>query len=170
MNPLDNLNDIAVPSGVSFWPLAWGWWFVIALVLLVIVSAGVAMVRHSRRHAARKATFKLLKHQFQQHTLSLSSANTLLKRVCMTYSTRETVAALHGEQWVNTLKRCVQPKLKNHPTTEKLTVFKQAQYLPDQENNQTLSQREIYDITGHWLRKVDLTYLTKLKEKKGQHV
>jgi hypothetical protein len=170
MNPLENLNDIAEPSGVSFLPLAWGWWFVIAVIVMLVLCAAIGIVRYYRRHAARKATCKLLDHQFQQNTLSLSSANTLLKRVCMTYSAREAVAAMHGEQWVNTLKNCLHQKAKNHPNTEKLTIFKQTQYLPDQENNKTLSQREIYDVTGHWLRKVDLTYLAKLKEKKGQHV
>ena len=37
MDPLAQLNDIQTPSDVDWWPLAWGWWAVIALALLIIV-------------------------------------------------------------------------------------------------------------------------------------
>lgn len=30
---LDNLHNIVVPDPVSWWPLAYGWWFMITVVL-----------------------------------------------------------------------------------------------------------------------------------------
>lgn len=170
MNPLDNLNDIAEPVGVAFWPLAWGWWLVFALGVVFVLCLVVSAIRYRRKHAARRATRKLLQQQFEQKTLSLFSANTLLKRVCMSYTTRDAVAALHGEKWVNTLQESVAKKAKTHPYTKRLSVFKQAQYLPEQQSENAISQHDLYNITLHWLNKLNVDHLTKLHKSKGEHV
>ncbi|HPY40873.1 MAG TPA: DUF4381 domain-containing protein, partial [Thiolinea sp.] len=38
MNPTElPLRDIHLPPEISWWPLAWGWWALLALVVLILV-------------------------------------------------------------------------------------------------------------------------------------
>lgn len=51
---LENLHDIRLPEPVSWWPLAPGWWALVALLLLAAAAllGWRILQRRSRRHAA----------------------------------------------------------------------------------------------------------------------
>lgn len=51
MNPLNQLADITPPDAVSLWPLAWGYWVLIIVLLLVLVSTAV-LWRKYRQHVS----------------------------------------------------------------------------------------------------------------------
>jgi len=60
LNPLDQLKDIHLPDAISWWPLAPGWWVVIALTIAALWWAVTWYLRHRRRNAYRQFALKEL--------------------------------------------------------------------------------------------------------------
>lgn len=159
MNPLDNLADIAEPGSVNIWPLAWGWWAVISIVLLLVVLLFVIIAKNVKRNAVRKTALAQLKHANATNTLSVSQASTLLKRTCISYCGREPIAKLHGSQWVEFLFNSLKTSSQKKITTEQLTLFAQSHYMPNPESNSAL----IFELTSTWLKAVDVNKLIAYK-------
>ncbi len=101
------LRDIHLPEAVSFWPLAPGWWALLALAFAAIALAAVVWRR--RRRSARRTALTLLAQaegrfradgDAKQLATALSS---LLRRVALLRFPRRQVASLHGEGWTSFL-------------------------------------------------------------------
>ena len=92
MNPMDNLNDIVVPNAVNAWPLAWGWWVTISLVLLLMIVLWIWALKRMRFNAAKKRAIHLLEYKYKTNSLTLSEANQILKRLSISYCSRNQVA------------------------------------------------------------------------------
>lgn len=89
------LADIHLQAAPGLWPLAWGWWMVIAAIFITLVMAALAIrtYRHKRR-AQRQALTQLA------YLDTLAAVNELLKRAALSYFDRETVAGLTGNTWL----------------------------------------------------------------------
>ncbi len=103
MNPdLSQLHDIHLPASVSWWPLALGWWLLLAL-LVVILLVGYGFYRRYQRQRWRREALALLR-QLQQQSLTpkmlVVEYSQLLRRVAISRFPRTEVAALTGEQWL----------------------------------------------------------------------
>lgn len=106
---LAQLKDIHLPDPISWWPLAYGWYVLISLVVLLAII--LAYWIHKRLLYARpkKQALQLLasyKKQYEQdHNAQLASAriSELLKRVALVYYPRQQVAGLQGMAWVEFL-------------------------------------------------------------------
>ncbi|MEX2495529.1 MAG: DUF4381 domain-containing protein [Woeseia sp.] len=105
------LRDLHLPEAVGWWPLAPGWWLLIALVsgaaLLLLVRAW----RSWRRGAARRIALKELARLQQAYrakpdpvALGLRLSE-LLRRSMLAYSPRKDVAGLTGRDWLEWLDR-----------------------------------------------------------------
>lgn len=105
------LRDLHLPTLIGWWPLAPGWWVVIALV-----AAGLAwMLRNylrtrargaARRHALRQ--FETLTADYRQHQNAVlygRQLSELLRRTMLAYAPRSEVAGLTGEAWLAWLDR-----------------------------------------------------------------
>jgi hypothetical protein len=97
---LDNLRDIVEPSAVPWWPLAPGWWFVIALVAFAAAYFSIRAFRSWRADAYRRAALREL-----AGGAGISSAATLLKRTALVAYPRAEVAALTGVAWCDWLEK-----------------------------------------------------------------
>ena len=95
---LSNLHDIVVPEPVSWWPLAPGWWIVIAVVLLALASIIFREVRRYRANAYRRAALREL-----AATKTPAAIAIVLRRTALAVSSRQDIAALHGAQWLDWL-------------------------------------------------------------------
>lgn len=110
-NPLDQLRDIHLPEPISWWPPAPGWWL-LALVTLVILGAGLLAARkylHKNQYrrtalAALQAAYENL-HPGDDHRLFLERTAALLRRVAIQAYGRQEVAALTGSRWLGFLDR-----------------------------------------------------------------
>lgn len=91
MDPLANLKDIHLPDPVGFWPLALGWWLLIAMLIVFLLLALVGYRKYQAQRARRQAKQALKQADSPQQIL------TLLKTLCLSYFPRELVAGLHGE-------------------------------------------------------------------------
>jgi len=95
---LDGMQDIVLPSPVEWWPLAPGWWALSAIAFVVSILLALAMVRHWRRNAYRRAALRELRQ-----AADIATVATLLKRTALAVYPRETVASLSGERWLHWL-------------------------------------------------------------------
>lgn len=100
---IDQLKELALPAPVSYWPQTWGWWLLLALLVLGLLGWTGWRYRQWRRDAYRREALARLT-ALQRHDPSLPALRELpqlIKRVALSLpgARREVVAALGGEQW-----------------------------------------------------------------------
>lgn len=104
MTPLgERIRDIQLPPDPSFWPLAPGWWLLLALLFM-----GLSLLAFNwyRRGALRRAALKelgqlqVLHHSNGDDTALALGLSTLLRRLALSRDTRAQVAGLSGEAWL----------------------------------------------------------------------
>lgn len=103
---LDQLRDIHLPAAPGLWPPAPGWWLLgaVALGLLLYLSAKIR--RRYHRAAPRRAFIEALQKVDTLHTdRALIEISRLLRRFMIACRGRETIARLHGAQWIEFIAR-----------------------------------------------------------------
>lgn len=110
---LQNLNDIILPAAVGWWPLAVGWYFLIALMLLVLVWFSYQWLHGWVKNRYRRAALRELQvlevqiHKAEERDANLRQIPILLKRAALSVYPRSQVASLSGEDWFNFLNSTV---------------------------------------------------------------
>ncbi len=105
------LRDLHLPDPVGWWPLAPGWWFVIALLLIGLAGLTAYLYRRwqfhaSRRHALRElARYESAYLEHRNPVLLGKQLSELLRRGMLAYAPRAEVAGLTGEAWLQWLDR-----------------------------------------------------------------
>lgn len=96
---LDNLYDIIEPVSVSlWWPLAPGWWLLLAVALLLIGLITWRLAVVWKKNEYRRLALKEIESIPDPRTLPV-----VLKRVALAAYPRETVAGLAGKRWISFL-------------------------------------------------------------------
>lgn len=116
MNPVAanqaELRDIHLPDPVSWWPLAPGWWILLLLIIILLVTAKIfipKIINKIKHQPARKLAideFKHLKAQYlsqKNEQVLIQELSKLLRRICMTYESRQKTAGLTGQAWIEKL-------------------------------------------------------------------
>lgn len=99
-NPaLASLNDIQTPDIIASWPVAYGYWVTLALIIMSITVIFYLVKRQRLYAAPKRAVIAKLKELDPNHKELSSQVNTLIKRAAMSYLPRERVAGLEGEAW-----------------------------------------------------------------------
>lgn len=108
-DPLAQLHDIVLPQAISWWPLAWGWWLLIALILSAVLSL-IFFHRRSikrnqyRREAVQELTDIFLRYQADKHTATLlQQVNILLRRTAMSAQPQTYPVDIQGRDWLQWL-------------------------------------------------------------------
>jgi hypothetical protein len=102
---LANLHDIVVPPPVSWWPLAWGWYLLGALLLAALAWGLVRWRRWRLANRYRDLALAELDDLSDaigdpaSRTGALAALPMLLKRVALAAWPREQVAQLSGAAW-----------------------------------------------------------------------
>ena len=103
------LRDLHLPEPVSWWPLAPGWWILIAVALVVIAWLLLRQLRLWRRNAPRRFALRELagfEADYLQHrnpVVLAKQVSELLRRTMLAYTPRKRIAGLTGEQWLGWL-------------------------------------------------------------------
>ena len=92
------LADIHLPPVPGYWPLAWGWWLCILIVLVGFVFFMVKFRQHKQQQQARKEALIHLKDL--HNPAKFSEINLLLRQTAMSYYPRQHVASLTGQHWL----------------------------------------------------------------------
>ncbi len=99
------LRDIHLPDEIGFWPLAPGWWLLLAGILL----AGFALlllVRYWQGRRYKRLALRELNRLENQTGRELAVAlSRLLRRAALCHFERNQVAGLSGEAWLAFLDR-----------------------------------------------------------------
>lgn len=130
---LAQLQDIKIPDAVGYWPLSIGWWLVLVLTLICLVSVTVWVVRFKRLNRPRKQAIALLT-KLPNSTASAKAGyiNEILKRFFLAYGPRERVANLTGSDWLTHLTECA----PNHNITEQQLTMAYQQECTDEQVEQ----------------------------------
>lgn len=102
---LEQLRDIHLPPGISWWPPAPGWW-AIAVAVIVIAFAAVVIV-FVRRRTVRYRALKELNNLRRDDSLDVVPAaeqiEILLKRIVLQKDETKSLGAEHGSPWIERL-------------------------------------------------------------------
>src|SRR5690606_11751836 len=114
-DPLSQLADIHLPDPIGWWPLAPGWWVVIAGVVVVAFFIGRRLAasmlqQRIRRHALGELDKALAAYrsaraiegadQEGEKLNYVSEINSVLRRVALKHYPRENAASLSGSRWI----------------------------------------------------------------------
>lgn len=102
---LEQLKDIHLPPGISWWPPAPGWW---ALAGAVVVAAlAVVAINYLRRRTIRYRALNELNDLRRDESLGVVTAAervaVLLKRIVLQRHDTKSLGVEHGQSWVDRL-------------------------------------------------------------------
>lgn len=155
-DPLAQLNDIHTPEGVSYWPLDWGWWLVIAIATVIfaaIIVVWVRKYRHARARRMARAELATITADTDEWPARL---NAILKRTALAYCPREYVASLYGEQWQQFLKNALPPSAAEK-TMPGLTQLTSLRYQANAANKRDFDV--VHQACDQWLKRASFTQL-----------
>ncbi|GAD89870.1 MULTISPECIES: DUF4381 domain-containing protein [Vibrio] len=95
------LKSLHLPPEPSAWPLAWGYWGGLALIVIVLLAAFITHKKIRNRNRAKKAALHILNQP--AHQLTISEAQELLRQAALSYFPREDIANLTGDEWLSFL-------------------------------------------------------------------
>ena len=106
-NPLADMADIKGLDALPWWPLAIGWWFVIAIIISIFVVTIVIIIRKKQRKRTwqYQALQQLLAFESEQTHATVTKLSTLLKTIALQKSKRKDCASLTGNNWLTWLKQ-----------------------------------------------------------------
>jgi hypothetical protein len=109
MNPTDYselpLRDIHLPEPISWWPFAYGWWIVLALLAAGLVIAWLRYRHHYRERAAIRGLQSVAQALADgtAPVVCTQRISMILRRFAMSIDESKRVAGLTGEAWLNFL-------------------------------------------------------------------
>ena len=121
---LQNLNDIIMPAGVEWWPLAGGWYLVLGLLSIAFVWLVYRSAKHWLANRYRRAALRellLLQQAIKdedKRANSLRQLPVLLKRTALSAYPRNEIASLSGRGWFQFLNST----LKKPAFTESMAI------------------------------------------------
>jgi len=110
MNPEEiPLRDLHLPPPVGFWPLAPGWWILLAVIVAALAYGLYKLYRRWRWNAVRRlalAELQRIRNDYQNGVDALTvgkALSELMRRSMLAYAPRREVAGLTGDAWLQWL-------------------------------------------------------------------
>jgi len=145
---LDLMHDILVLPLLSFWPLATGWYLVLALLLAFVLHKGLQMYRAYQRNLYRRealAELTGIDKSAKDEKAALLLA--LMKRVALQHFGRDKVAALSHDAWWDFMESHSKVKVDDTLRTYTQALLYDADIKYDSKNIQKLER-----ITAAWIK------------------
>ncbi|MEP1472412.1 MAG: DUF4381 domain-containing protein [Halieaceae bacterium] len=104
-DPLAQLHPLREPELIGWWPLAPGWWFLLALLGIAMGALAYWLWRRYQKRAYRRQATRQLAELLAAYrdsgdtTVFVAETNKLLKATALVAFPRRGVAATSGEAW-----------------------------------------------------------------------
>lgn len=150
------LHDIEGLDSISWWPLAIGWWVVIAVgILMMGAIAFLAIYKLAFKRSWKNDTFQklaILEKNLSDAT-TRETAVTLseyLRRIALKRFPRQECAGLVGEAWLEWLAR---NDPKSFDWEKRGTLLIEAPYAPSKSNRLSVDQiKDLIQAVREWVR------------------
>lgn len=142
------LHDIVLPIEPSYWPLAIGWWLVIAISLIALIFTTTTVIKHLKYWKVKR----LAQGKLADCT-SCDEINQLLKQVAIHYCTRQDIGPMKNAQWTNFLMSNLAESQR-----ETLNDIHQALYRPNHDEY----RNNYLHIANTWLTQLNKNSLREM--------
>jgi hypothetical protein len=155
MNPLDQLHDIDGLDAISFWPLAPGWWAVLAAIVIFLAALLVYIIRRVRyRRSWQYDTWKTLialEKNLTESTAkeSLIKLSEYLRRIAIKRFHREKCAGLVGIAW---LKWLTENDPKKFDWEKKGAILTALPYAPESSTIAAKEVKPLISAVKRWVK------------------
>lgn len=145
MQNLPEIRDIYIPDGVSVFPLAYGWWIILASVLGAIIFLKIILwsIKTSKKHYALN---KLKKIDISKTVAAAVQMSELLRRICNVKYKEASV--LYGQEWIDFLNEHTTHKINGD--VAKLLMFAPFMNTEDKTYEQETAV-ELKDFCQRWI-------------------
>lgn len=108
MNSPVEIRDIQLPEGVNIFPLSYGWWVLIAGIIIVFLITKILLwvIKTSKKYYALKELKNIDTTNVVEAGILVSL---LLRRICNVKYKEASI--LYGEEWLDFLKKRTKAKL-----------------------------------------------------------
>ena len=155
-DPLAALNALREPASIGWWPLAPGWWILIALFTIAAAVLCHFLRKRYKNNAYRRLALLQLKDINTElepdnpasngtHA-AVTATNALLKSVALRVFPRHDIAALSGKSWLNFLNSTTANK---SDTVTFPAEFANAVY---QRQDINLDIQQLLAAAEHWIK------------------
>ena len=142
------LKDIHIPEQISSFPIAYGWWIIAALFIVLIIISIINIRKHIKRNAIKKQALKKLKSSQEQ---SIDNTIALLKWAAMHYFSRIEVAKLFGDSLQQFLISTLPIKHQENFTKLSKKAFSMQYKTPIYDTNDTHTSEQLSEAAKIWL-------------------
>ena len=150
MNPemmLSQLAPLREPMAISWWPLAPGWWILLALSVALLAGVFLWLRERRRKTAYRRIALAALE-ELRSREAGKNELNWLLKAAALKAYPREQIAGLHGTAWQQFLASSC-PKVASDAFTELDTLY---------QREPSPVSSDLLDAAEHWIRQHEVTH------------
>ena len=150
MNPemmLLQLAPLREPVAISWWPLAPGWWILLALSVALLAGVFLWLRERRRKTAYRRIALAALE-ELRSREAGKNELNWLLKAAALKAYPREQIAGLHGTAWQQFLASSC-PKVASDAFTELDTLY---------QREPSPVSSDLLDAAEHWIRQHEVTH------------
>jgi len=153
-NLLSQLRDVHAPEPFGWWPLAPGWWIVIILGLILLLTLVYSCIRYWRARAWKReahAEFKRVRQAYLEKPSAthLIALNQLLKRIICTVRGTRNYMHYAQEEWARELSN-IQIKGKPVLQEQEIKLLSNDIYSSEQEK----LDKSALDRFEQWIKKV----------------
>ncbi len=143
------LKDIHIPDPITSYPIAYGWWLLAIIVLLVIVFLVIKVRQKAKLKRHQQQAIKQLKNSAD---MSSSDVIALLKWAAMHYFSRVQLAKLFGEQFQQFLiAKLTEKHQKSFKQLSTQGFAEQYQAPKDQADASIKTNQELHQAAILWL-------------------
>lgn len=113
---LAQLADIHMPSVITYWPPAPGWWLLAVAFIGLCVFLGRKLARYSKLHKICQHALAELERCYQEFAVAddvdagtlklryINEFNSVIRRVALFHFPQDKVASLSGQAWVDFIR------------------------------------------------------------------
>ncbi len=148
------MADIIEPAAISYWPIAWGWWLLIACAIGLITVMIIAAIKHHRNNRYRTLALNALQdisNKAQQNAQQQAQQLMQLSKQVALHAYphhRHTIVKAHGDEWLQWLNTTTATPLFTHKDAQQ---WQCALYAPA--SIQTSSNPALIALLQQWVKR-----------------